>query len=481
MKSKILIFVILVVISGFVFTIVRITNRNIEEAYKNSYKTAFQLLAVMADNYLKGEKELNKVEINNLKEKGFKILEEWIKEKKISFPEDIEGLWIFRDSVILENFIKFPDLEEPILDFYKRELMNKLYGTLLNIGESSFYLVNITQKDYNILLLSKKDYGRGEISEIFDSLVTSSNLLYFSILDENNSPILYSSIYEEFLPLKGEGLHILETPVGKIFQIEGRKNGERIIAGFSMKPLLVVTSINMFLLILIILTFSVLIIFFLYKFTKFENFRIDKEREIRHLEELSALSSGFSHELRNSLNTLSLLAKQIEKEEGRLLKEEVKKMNLVMDSLRLLTLSKIDKKIVDLESIIRESISLVNNKKEVVKFEIESSGKLVVEGNRVLLVSAFSNIIKNALEAEASKIKIILKKAGNTGRILFVDNGKGIEKEKIPRVFEPFYSDKKQSGLGLYLTKKIIEAHGGNIRISSGKETMVDILLPING
>jgi len=219
--------------------------------------------------------------------------------------------------------------------------------------------------------------------------------------------------------------------------------------------------------------------FLLFNLSRSERYRIDKEREIRHLEEIGALSSGFSHEVRNSLNTLSLLARNIEGEQGDILKEEVKRMNLVMDSIKLLILSEVDKEPIDIDNTIGEAISLTDNRNNSVEIKLESAIKLRIQGNRSLLVSAFSNIFKNAVEADADKIRILMRKAGNVIRILIVDNGKGIEKDKVGRVFEPFYSNKRQSGLGLYLARKIIEYHGGSIKLESGKETKIDILLPI--
>ena len=154
-------------------------------------------------------------------------------------------------------------------------------------------------------------------------------------------------------------------------------------------------------------------------------------------------------------------------------------MNIVMDSLKLLILSEIDKEPVDLREAIGEAISLVNNPDNSIDIEFESDTKLSIFGNRSLLVTAFSNIIKNGIEASANKIRIFEKKKGNGVRVRIIDNGKGINKDETDRVFEPFYSNKKQSGLGLYLVRKIIDYHGGSIKLERGNETEVDIFLPL--
>jgi signal transduction histidine kinase len=480
MKSKSLIlFSIFVVIGILAFFTVQITNRSIERIYKNSHVTTFQLLSEIAGNYVKRDLELNRIEISNLRDTGKNILRSYVENGDIYLSENLDGIWIFSDS-LLKSSMRFPEREEVILDFYRRELKDKDYGTLVNLEGEPFYLVNIISGNYSTLLLSKSTYGESEdITQVLDSLVSSSNLVYFAIIDENESPVVYSSLYEGFLPVKGEGSHIVETPRGKIFQLEEESNGKTIVAGFSMVPLERIIEINGLFLLIVMAGFAVLLGFLLFNLSRSEKYRIDKEREIRHLEEIGALSSGFSHEVRNSLNTLSLLARNIEGEQGNVLKEEVKRMNLVMDSIKLLILSEVDKEPIDIDNTIVEAVSLTDNRNNSVEIKLESTINLKIQGNRSLLVSAFSNIFKNAVEADADKIRILIRKTGNIVRIIIIDNGKGIEKDTIGRVFEPFYSNKRQSGLGLYLARKIIEYHGGSIKIESGKETKVDILLPI--
>jgi signal transduction histidine kinase len=62
------------------------------------------------------------------------------------------------------------------------------------------------------------------------------------------------------------------------------------------------------------------------------------------------------------------------------------------------------------------------------------------------------------------------------------DSGPGIPRERLPRVFEPFYSDKPNgSGLGLTIAERIVAAHGGRIEIDSevGRGTRVTLLFPV--
>ena len=96
------------------------------------------------------------------------------------------------------------------------------------------------------------------------------------------------------------------------------------------------------------------------------------------------------------------------------------------------------------------------------------------------------NIIKNAIEHTDinGKIKIMLEETPMSISITISDNGEGIEKSDIKNIFKRFYKGKnsinpKSIGIGLSLSKKIIEAHGGSIAVESeiGKGTNFTITL----
>ena len=84
------------------------------------------------------------------------------------------------------------------------------------------------------------------------------------------------------------------------------------------------------------------------------------------------------------------------------------------------------------------------------------------------------NIIKNALEAEATQIDCILKEVRRNETVLvemaFYDNGPGIQEDQLEYIFEPYITTKsKGTGLGLAIVKKIIEEHGGAIWIDTSR------------
>ena len=96
------------------------------------------------------------------------------------------------------------------------------------------------------------------------------------------------------------------------------------------------------------------------------------------------------------------------------------------------------------------------------------------------------NIIKNAIEAMPSGGEVCISVElinDESIRIQCVDQGCGIEEERILKLSEPFYSIKEKGiGFGLMMSFKIIEEHGGFITINSkvNQGTTVEITLPIN-
>ena len=127
---------------------------------------------------------------------------------------------------------------------------------------------------------------------------------------------------------------------------------------------------------------------------------------------------------------------------------------------------------------------------ELVLFN-DSNEVLYAYANEVDIEQVLLNIISNAIKytSENGRIGVKVEQIGNSVEILVKDNGIGIPKEDLPRIFERFYRvDKARSremggtGLGLSIAKTMTEANGGTIKINSdfGKGTEVRIRLKVS-
>ena len=100
---------------------------------------------------------------------------------------------------------------------------------------------------------------------------------------------------------------------------------------------------------------------------------------------------------------------------------------------------------------------------------LETSSVMV---NRRHMEEILFNLMINACHAmgeHGGEIRIKAEKVNGSISVDVEDNGPGISKENILRIFEPFYSTKceKGSGLGLYITKQLVERNGGKITVKS--------------
>ncbi len=171
--------------------------------------------------------------------------------------------------------------------------------------------------------------------------------------------------------------------------------------------------------------------------------------------------------------------------------------NIIDDLLRLSELESgggIEMAEMDLKGLINEIVMGFGHSLTVKqqRLSVEATGgDFVLRGDRDRLEQVFVNLIDNAIKYthEGGQIKVHLTQAGDSAIVTVEDNGIGIPKEDVERVFERFYRvDKARSrelggtGLGLSITKHIVLAHNGEIRIESeiNKGTKVFVTLPKN-
>jgi PAS domain S-box-containing protein len=154
---------------------------------------------------------------------------------------------------------------------------------------------------------------------------------------------------------------------------------------------------------------------------------------------------------------------------------------------------------VDISRVLEEVLTLYARKIRFKKITVRSEygGEIKTLGYPGEIRQVFANLISNAIEAlaENGKLRIRASKiAGNNGsghagvRITFMDNGTGIPLADQKKIFEPFYTTKKDTGtgLGLWLTLQLVEKHHGQLRLRSSTEpgrtwTAFSVFLPQQG
>ena len=232
--------------------------------------------------------------------------------------------------------------------------------------------------------------------------------------------------------------------------------------------------------------------------------------EKEHLASLGQASAEFVHDLRNSLmvayGSVELLTHEldgIKSTQGRGIREvteylctidrTMRRCNEMLDSWqRLIKRDPEARTAVDVDEILREVVrtSIPVGASTGVRIVYESGPQdCRVAADRVQLARAVQNIIHNSLQAvprDGGVVYVAYTVADGKVDLRVEDNGCGIEPQHLDRVLTPYFSTKCGKGgmgLGLFITKKIIESHAGTIRLESqmGQGTTVLITLPLAG
>jgi signal transduction histidine kinase len=216
---------------------------------------------------------------------------------------------------------------------------------------------------------------------------------------------------------------------------------------------------------------------------------------------IGRLTSAIAHEIRNPLNFINLSIDHVrtkfapaeprdrDRFDGLLgsIKEEVARLNrLVTDVLTFGRPASLNVRTVNLVRIADEVIALVRTKADEQGVAIETrvpDRAVEIEADAEKLKSCFANIVINAVQAmpDGGRLVVAIECDEGACHLRFSDTGPGIPEEALDRVFEPYYSTKDTgTGLGLAVTKKIVEEHGGRIRVESapGEGTTFEVDLP---
>ena len=228
-----------------------------------------------------------------------------------------------------------------------------------------------------------------------------------------------------------------------------------------------------------------------------ENIQLqEKLKEKVHLANIGQMAATIAHEIRNPLAGLELAAMTIKNKlkNNDSIKAYTDNMILAIKNLNKLVTEfldyskeiKLEKREFLFDKLINEALFGYGNIEKPIEFKKEFEKNIKIYGDPDRLRQIFINFIKNSIDAIKEKGTIIFRveKDEENYIIKIIDDGIGIKKEELEFVFNPFFTTKPDgSGLGLALSKRIIEAHGGKIKIFSQykKGTTIMILLPLKG
>jgi len=224
----------------------------------------------------------------------------------------------------------------------------------------------------------------------------------------------------------------------------------------------------------------------------------EAQAHVLHQEKMAAfglLAAGIAHEVGNPLTSISSLIQMLERrDQDRYTKEKLTLISGQLDRIQTTLRELVNfsrpastaRSRVSIAEVVQEALHIAKYYKRTKGRRIEMSvpGHLpAVMGVRDQLVQVFLNLILNAIDATDTGGHILVR-AEMEDDCLIVhvkDDGVGIAAEHLPRLFQPYFTTKKHgTGLGLFVTRKLLIDHGGDIDVISrpGEGTRFRLRLP---
>jgi signal transduction histidine kinase len=363
--------------------------------------------------------------------------------------------------------------------------------------------VNIFARDENVIfysfdkdLVGKKDLGGIDYQQALLGQ-SSSRLIRRGGFWRMLLGAPRESELRTYVPLRAEKpLSNIEGPVLGVFEIvQDLSEDYRTIAHF--KHRIMVTSI-------VIMGFLFVIIRYIVKrgeniIAKRAEERLLLEQKLNQAERLASLGemvAAVSHQVRTPLGIISSTAELLKQKLTRtdpqdqladVIVQEANRLNgIVTDFLNSARPPTPNLMPCDVDAVLEKNLSFLAPQTEKNGYKIHkrlATHIRKIQADSGLLYEAFLNILMNAMQAmpEGGTITIELADRKDTLTIVFSDEGNGIPDDILKRIWHPFFTTKDTgSGLGLPIVKRIVEGHGGTVRVENGpgKGAQVTVTLP---
>ncbi len=199
------------------------------------------------------------------------------------------------------------------------------------------------------------------------------------------------------------------------------------------------------------------------------------------LTSMGRLAAGVAHEIRNPLNSVSIIAQRLkaeftpaeDREEYRALlstvRSEVARISVIIEAfLRFARPPKLEIVPVDLETLVSDVLRVVGERARTqrVAIAVDIPPGIELRCDTDQMKQALLNIVLNALDAagEDGSLTVTVRREDHGSRIEIADSGPGIPDSVMPNIFDPYFTTKERgTGLGLSEVHRIITAHGGRI------------------
>jgi two-component system sensor histidine kinase PilS (NtrC family) len=417
--------------------------------------------------------------VTNLQLYGLVASRGWLQPSRMTFEESIQALVLHGLALVLVGLLSGALAEQ--LQRADQSLIEKEQG-----------LIRLQAFHENVV----QSISSGLFTTDPEGRITSFNLAAREATGHALEAVLHRPWWEVFNWQQGDlfGVNPASLAAPHTFEAEGKRaDGSRLVLGMTLSPLTehgVQTGL-------------------VGVFKDLTEIR-DMQEEMRRREWLATLgemSAGMAHEIRNPLAALGgamqMLRRDLDLEEtnARLMDIAVRETTrldaIITEFLLYARPPALNLKDCDLNEVLAETLDLVRHQPDA-RQDIElvaqpSPGPMTAQVDADQIKQVLWNLATNAFEAMPSGGRLTVltgrrwvgpaKQRGQVIEISFQDTGEGIKKEALDKIFLPFFTTKREgSGLGLAAVHRIVDLHGGWIRVESqeGKGSRFVVCLPLS-